>query len=298
MGAETLGVRGRDVVSVSRHAHAGHFAVDFRAACLGVFQFLQDEDAGTFAHHETVAAGAEGARCTCRVVVASGEGVHGGEAAHAAGPDGSFGTTGNDGVSLAQTNEVEGIGQGVGRGSASRGGGVVRSVEAVLYGDLSGGDVGNHLGDEEGVELRAVFFVHSIVAGFFLKGMDAADAYTENHADAVLVDFLQVPSAVLDGLHGSHECILLVEVHFACLFAVDEVVGLEAFHFAGELCFEFGGIKVGDRSCAAHAVLDVFPHFGHRVAHGGEGSQTRHYYSFEFHKNCKMLSGKIPFAHL
>ena len=112
-------------------------------------------------------------------------------------------------------------------------------METVLDGNLTGSDVGNHLGDEEGVELRAVFLVAGIVSGFFFEGVDTADTYAENHADAVLVDGFEVPAAVVDGFHGSHERILLVEVHLAGLLAVDEVSGLEVLHFASELSLEF-----------------------------------------------------------
>ena len=72
---EAFGVRCRDVVRVSRHADTCHFAVDLRTASLGVLEFLEDEDTGTFTHDETVAACAEGTGSVGGVVVASGEGA-------------------------------------------------------------------------------------------------------------------------------------------------------------------------------------------------------------------------------
>ncbi len=251
------------------------------AARLGVFKFLEHEAGGSLAHDESVAAGAEGARGVLGVVVAGGEGVHGGESAHAGGPDGGFGAAGDDGVGLAQTNEVEGVGQGVGGGGAGRGGGVVRTVEAEGDGYLSGSDVGDHLGDEEGVVFGAHFgAVHGIVAGFFLKGVYAADAHAEHHADAVFVDGFEVHAAVLDGFHGGYEGVLLVEVHFAGLLAVYVVGRLKAFHLAGKLCLELGGIEMGDGAGTADAFLKVFPRFEGGVAQGGEGAEACHYHSF------------------
>ena len=84
-----------------------------------MFQFFENQTAGTFAHHESVTACAERTAGTLRVIVAGREGMHGIETTHAAREDGSFGTTGNDDVRLAQTDQVEGVSQCVGRGGAS-----------------------------------------------------------------------------------------------------------------------------------------------------------------------------------
>ena len=156
-GTESFGVRCSDVVCIGAHSHAGKFAVDLCTAGLGMFKFLKDEHTCTFAHDEAVAAGAEGAAGTCGVVVAGREGMHGIEASYSARSDGSFCTAGYHDVGLAETDEVKGGSNGVGAGCTCRGGGVVGAMEAILYGNLSGSDVGNHLGDEERVESRTAF---------------------------------------------------------------------------------------------------------------------------------------------
>ena len=120
------------MVSVSTHAGTCHLSVDLRSASLRVLQFLQDEAAGTLAHDESVAAGAERTARLLRLIVACRERVHGVEAAHADGADGSLGTTSHDGIGLAQTNQVEGIGQGVGRRGTGRSRDIVGAVEAVV----------------------------------------------------------------------------------------------------------------------------------------------------------------------
>ena len=173
------------------------------------------------------------------IVVASGEGVHGIEAAESAGRNGSFGTTGDDGVRLAETNEVESIGDGVRRRSAGRSGGIVGTMESVHDRNLSGSDVGDHLGDEEGAESRTFLFLsQGVFADLFFEGMDTADAHSEYHADVVFVDRFEVQTAVLYSLHCRHDCILFIEIHFANLFAVNEICCLEVFHFAGKVRFE------------------------------------------------------------
>ena len=149
----------REVVGICAHACAGNFAIDLCAACLGVFKFFEHENTCAFAHDETVAALAEGAAGALRIVVAGGESVHGVETAESSGSDGCFCTAGDDGAGFAETNEIEGIGNGVGRRGTSRSCSVVRTVESVHDGDLSGCDVGDHLGDEEGAEARSLLFV-------------------------------------------------------------------------------------------------------------------------------------------
>ena len=54
--------RGGDVIGVARHAVAEDFGIDLGAACLGVFVFLDHDDAGAFAHDEAVAILIIGAR--------------------------------------------------------------------------------------------------------------------------------------------------------------------------------------------------------------------------------------------
>ena len=49
------GMRGGDVVGVGRVADAEHLGVDACAALASVFEFLQDEDAGSLAQDEAVA---------------------------------------------------------------------------------------------------------------------------------------------------------------------------------------------------------------------------------------------------
>ena len=77
-------------------------AVDFGSARFGVLVFLKDKGSGSFAQHETVAVFVEGTRGGGGVVVAEGEGFHGGKTANADGDDGGFATTGNHNVGFAQ----------------------------------------------------------------------------------------------------------------------------------------------------------------------------------------------------
>ena len=111
LSAEALGMRGSDVVCIGTHAGTHHLGIDLGTTGLGVLQFLKDEAAGTLGHDKSVAQGTERTAGLLGLVVAGRQGMHGVEAAHACSADSSLGTTGYDGVGLAQADEVESIGQ-------------------------------------------------------------------------------------------------------------------------------------------------------------------------------------------
>ena len=77
---------------------------------------------------------------------------------------------------------------------------------------------------------------------------------------------------------------MLIEVHLADLFAVNEICGLKILDFAGKLSFELMRIKALDGSGTAHAVEEAVPSFFDVVPHRGEGAKAGNDYSFEFHK--------------
>ena len=79
--ARTVHVRRRHVTGVSTAAVADQFGIHARAARFGVFVFFQHHDAGAFAQHKTVAVFVPRAGCGFRVVVAGGQGAHGGKTA-------------------------------------------------------------------------------------------------------------------------------------------------------------------------------------------------------------------------
>ena len=80
-----------DVIGVARQAIALHFAIDLRAARLGVFVLFQHHDAGALAHDEAVAVLVIGPRGLLgRVVEAGGERAAGIEAGDADAADRRF----------------------------------------------------------------------------------------------------------------------------------------------------------------------------------------------------------------
>ena len=87
-------------------------------------------------------------------------------------------------------------------------------------------------------------------------------------------------TCVFDGLTGSNDCILRVEVELTLLFAVEVLVGIEILHFASKLSLELGCVKVGNRTGAAFSVLGIVPGGGDIIAKGRKGSETGYDNSF------------------
>ena len=101
------------MVCVRTHAAAGDFAVNLGATCQSVFHFFKYQYHRTFSDDEAVTRSREGARSRFGAVVACRQGMHRVETAHASGEDGSLGTACNHSISLAQTDKVESVDNGV-----------------------------------------------------------------------------------------------------------------------------------------------------------------------------------------
>ena len=153
-------------------------------------------------------------------------------------------------------------------------------MEAVHDGNLSGGNVGNHLGDEERIELRSVFLVCPVVFHFVLEGLDTADTHAIDYADAVLVFCLQVHAAVVDSLLGSDDGQLRIAVHLASLFTVNPFVDIQTFHFASEMSLAFRSVEQCDRCSTTLAGHQVFPAFFGIQSNRSNGTKTCYNNSF------------------
>ncbi len=174
-----------------------------------MFKLLKDEDCSAFAHHKTVARSREGARGGLGRVVAGREGVHGVEATYAGRENGSLRTAGDESVGLAEADIIERVDDGVVRRSAGAHHAVVGAVVAILHRHMAGSDVGDHLGDEEGVVFGTLLFIERIVTGFLLEGVEAADTGGYDNAYPVAVEVGSLLQAgVGHGLTGGHERIL------------------------------------------------------------------------------------------
>ena len=186
-GGFSIGGGTGDMVGVAGGAVAGDFGVDSGAPCFGVLQFFQDQDAGAFAHDKAVPFLIKGNGGTVRVGRA-GEGSHVVEARHGEFGDGGFRTACHAGIQIAALDEPEGFAYGVGRGSAGGNGSKVHALEAGADGDVPGGHIADHHGDEENRNPLCAFFEEFLV--FLLKGLHPADAAADDDSDPVGVKIL------------------------------------------------------------------------------------------------------------
>ena len=157
---------------------------------------------------------------------------------------------------------------------------------AVFHRNVSGCNVGNHFRNEERIVFRTFFGVHSIVACFFLEGVQTTDTGSDDDADTVFIDGTfrgGLKTGISDCLTGSHKGILCIQVELTCFLAVEVLVGIKTFHFAGKLCLEQACVEVCDRTRPADACYGVLPGGVDIVAQRVDGSETCHYYSFKFH---------------
>ena len=104
--------------------------------------------------------------------------------------------------------------------------------------NLSGSNIRNHLGDEERIELRTVFFMEGIVTCFFFKCTDSTNTGAEDDTDLVQILIFDIKTGIFYRLLGYTNGILGIQVHLACLFAVDILIGIKVFHLACELGLE------------------------------------------------------------
>src|ERR1700730_19303837 len=171
----------RHVIGVRGHTVANHFRQDGSAAAAGMLEFFENQDAGAFAHHEAIAvlvprtAGASG------IVIGSRKRAHGGESSDAHGSDGGFGASRNHYVGVVVLDDAEGIADGVGAGGAGRGRRFIWALGAEAHGNVSGGEVDDGGGNEEGGDLAGPA-LHE--RGMFpLDHVESADARADMNAD-------------------------------------------------------------------------------------------------------------------
>ena len=137
------------VVGVAGEAAASHFCINLCSACHGVLVILKNQHTGSFCHHEAVAALVKRTGGSGRVIVAGRKGAHRVETAHAGIPDRGFGAAHNHCVGTAGLNQLGSDSDGYRAGRAGSREGEVGTAEAVLDGNLAGGDVGNDFRDKE-----------------------------------------------------------------------------------------------------------------------------------------------------
>lgn len=227
--------------------------------------FLEQQRSGAFPDHEAVTVRIERARGLLRLVVSGRKSLHGVESAHSRRIDGGFGASRQDHVRLAPADVVQRVDHRMVRRRAGRNGTEVGTPEAVFHRDVPGSQVGDHLRNEERAISRDKAALN-IALYLLVERFQSTYSGAPDHSDHIAVDLLQIDARVLDGLFGSDERILRVQVVLAQLLAVEETGGVVAFELAGEFRFEVGRVEMSNGSCSAHTFLKVGEIFLNAVA--------------------------------
>ena len=197
--------RSGNVIGVARQAVAEDLGVDLRTALLRVLVLLEHKTAGALAHYEAVALPVPGPRRLCRGVVEVGrQCLAGVEARDADAADRGFGTARHHHIGILELDQPRGITDRVRTGGAGGDDRVVRSLEAVLDGNLAGDQVDQRRGNEEGTHsTRSPLLKHE---RGLVDGLETTDAGADHDAgpgQTFLV--LRHPARILDRLLGGRE---------------------------------------------------------------------------------------------
>ena len=257
-GVASLGMGGGVVVSVAGVAIAANLGINLGTPFTGALFAFENQDAGTFAHHEAFAAGVEGDRSRQRVLVLC-EGLHVVETGQGNVADGALGTAANHGVGTSFAYQAVSLAHGMGAGGASRHDGQVGALAVVLDGHVARPDVGNHHGDEVRRHAARAFLQQFGMLG--VEGLDATDTRTDGAAYAHGLHVLaNLQTAVCHGLMGGSQGKEGVHVVAAGGASVDIVVfGIEVFHFTGHMDGQCVAVGSGDGGDAAAACYQPFP---------------------------------------
>ncbi len=109
----------------------------------------------------------------------------------------------------------------------------VGAFKVVFDGDMGGGDVADHFGDEEGTDAARALSV--AFDAFFFEGDDAADAHTGDHTHAVRIKGKILETGVTNGFPCGEERELGIDIQFAGFFGVEVFFRLEVFDFSGDV---------------------------------------------------------------
>ena len=165
-------------------------------------------------------------------------------------------------------------------------------MQAEADGDVSGSQVGDGHGDEEGGDLVKAAALAGLTAA--LNGADPADAAGDRHPHAAGVLPLQIQAALGHGLHCGSDGELSEAVHPAGLFFIQDPGGVEVLHLCGQGYLLAAVVVQGDGGDAARAGPDRVPGLLDGVAQGSDGPHAGDHYASFFHSSVSFLRLKPP----
>lgn len=175
-------------------------------------------------------------------------------------------------VGIAVLDQTSGGADAVQAGGASRHDRQVRATHAVLDRQVTG----DHVDDRRRHEERRNTARTALVVIFLLlfDHRQAADAGTDDDADAVGVLFGHDHAGILHGLDTGRHAVMDERIHVAGFLGRDVVLDVEAFDFTGKTGTESLRVKLGDGGNTGLALDRRGPRVGNIIAYRGYGAQA------------------------
>jgi hypothetical protein len=211
-----------------------------------MFKSLQHQDRRTFSHYKTVPAAVKRPAGPFGFFVAGGHGLHGTEPGHGQGCDWRFCSAGNHNIGMSPLEHLKSVTNGVAAGGTGRYTGNIRPPQAKIDGYLPRAHICYHHGYEKRADPPRT--PPGQDPGLFFKGLDTADARTENNTNSVPVCGFQIQRRVLYGHTGSSHRKLSEAIHAAGLFPVNIPGRLKINNFPCNLRLKISSVKPCYRS--------------------------------------------------
>ena len=220
-----------------------------RTAPAGKLQFLEYHNARAFADYESVASRIPGTAGLLGIVVPGGKRAHGGESAHSHRSDRSFGAAGNHYIGIATRDDLESIADGVGAGSASRAGGLVRPSRVIADADVPRRQVDDRRRNKKWRDFArpAVQQADVLALNYVESANSRSDVYS--HPLGNLRCYIQAGS--LHRLIRRRQGQVDEAAHLFQFFFLDELQRIEVLYFSGDLAGKLGSVELGDAGDAA-----------------------------------------------
>ena len=189
--------RCRHVIGIGTGAETGQFAINAGTAGFGVFVFLQHQNAGAVAEHETVAVAVPRTAGACGFVIAGRQRLHRAESGNGGRCTAVLGATGHHDISIAVLDHAHGHADGMVGGRTGRNGREVRTLEAFHDAQLAGNHIDDGAWHVKRRDLARTAQVQ-IDRGLF-DAADAADAGPDQHTGALGIGLGDFQTGILHG---------------------------------------------------------------------------------------------------
>ena len=206
-------------------------------------------------------------------VVAGGERLHRVEARDPQHAHRRLGASRERHVEVAALQAAQRLAHRVRAGAAGARGAPAGALEAVAHGDVARGHVGDHLQDEEGAHPIRTLLQRLLVR--LLEARDAADARAEDARHPRRQRGGDRELRVRHRQVARRDGQLREAVHAPQLALLDEVLGHEVAHLAGDARVQAARVEEGDGPHAAAALHERAPGLLHSGATRADGGPAR-----------------------